>query len=115
MQERVDDYLKFGVPYVWIVDPSSSQGVALHQRRHTRGHGIPGPPIQTLLRPWRKCSGGFAHRANTLKFLLTASFVTSSCGHLAPPDRRRLAGNITSRCQYPPGLSERYGEETLAQ
>ena len=23
MQERIDDYLKFGVPYVWIIDPAS--------------------------------------------------------------------------------------------
>jgi Uma2 family endonuclease len=23
VQERIDDYLKFGVPYVWVVDPNS--------------------------------------------------------------------------------------------
>ena len=23
MQERVQDYLKFGVPYVWILDPAT--------------------------------------------------------------------------------------------
>ena len=22
-QQRLDDYLKFGVPYLWVVDPSS--------------------------------------------------------------------------------------------
>jgi Uma2 family endonuclease len=23
IQQRIDDYLKFGVPYVWVVDPSN--------------------------------------------------------------------------------------------
>jgi len=23
MQERIDDYLTFGVPYVWVIDPAT--------------------------------------------------------------------------------------------
>jgi Uma2 family endonuclease len=26
MQERVDDYLTFGVPYVWVVNPKTRRG-----------------------------------------------------------------------------------------
>lgn len=26
MQERIDDYLRFGVPYVWVIDPRTRRG-----------------------------------------------------------------------------------------
>jgi Uma2 family endonuclease len=28
MQERIDDYLKFGVPYVWVIDPRAHRAWA---------------------------------------------------------------------------------------
>ena len=31
--ERVNDYLEFGVPYVWIIDPKDPQSLALHAGR----------------------------------------------------------------------------------
>ena len=26
MQEKIDDYLKFGVPYIWIINPWNQKG-----------------------------------------------------------------------------------------
>jgi Uma2 family endonuclease len=28
MQERIDDYLTFGVPYVWVIDPRTQRAWA---------------------------------------------------------------------------------------
>lgn len=26
MQQKIDDYLEFGVPYIWIIDPETRRG-----------------------------------------------------------------------------------------
>jgi Uma2 family endonuclease len=26
MQEKIDDYLRFGVPYIWIINPKNRKG-----------------------------------------------------------------------------------------
>lgn len=35
VQERIDDYLKFGVPYVWLIDPRSRR-VWIHTKGGSR-------------------------------------------------------------------------------
>jgi len=43
MQERIDDYLRFGVPYVWVLDPRLKRAFA-----HTRtGVSQPSEVLQT--------------------------------------------------------------------
>jgi len=41
MQERIDDYLKFGVPYVWVVDPRTRRAwIYVKNGRHEARDGI---------------------------------------------------------------------------
>jgi Uma2 family endonuclease len=41
MQERIDDYLKFGVPYVWVVDPRTRRAwIYIKDGRHEAKDGM---------------------------------------------------------------------------
>ena len=31
MQEKIDDYLRFGVPYIWIINPRNKKGYVVTQ------------------------------------------------------------------------------------
>lgn len=39
MQEKIDDYLKFGVPYVWIINPKSKKAYAFSRAGLTEVSG----------------------------------------------------------------------------
>jgi Uma2 family endonuclease len=43
MQERIDDYLRFGVPYVWVLDPRLKRAFAYT----STGFSQPGQVLQT--------------------------------------------------------------------
>ncbi len=41
MEERIDDYIRFGIPYVWVIDPKSGRGyVYTGDRRIAVADGI---------------------------------------------------------------------------
>ena len=53
MQERIDDYVRMGVPHIWLIDPLSRHAwIATHDGSHTRipeAFAVPGTPIRIVL------------------------------------------------------------------
>lgn len=53
MQEKIDDYLAFGVKYVWVIDPQTRKAHIYHASGVSKAKGgvlfTTGPDIQVSL------------------------------------------------------------------
>lgn len=38
LEDKIDDYLKFGVPHIWVLDPRNKARLVVYRWRETRGH-----------------------------------------------------------------------------